>query len=177
MNERVRLICQEGDQSSLLADLSSNKIDCILTDQPLQLGSHVKAYNHLLVESGFTFFTTETLLKTSSKEFPQCLSDFPWLMQGKKSAVRIRISSWLDNHNISPNIVAEFDDSALMKSFGQVGLGVFSSPTLIEKYVVDKYGVRIIGREKEIKEQYYIISAERRLKHPAIIEIVNAANN
>jgi len=98
-------------------------------------------------------------------------------MQGKKFAVRMRILSWLDKQNISPNIVAEFDDSALMKSFGEAGFGVFSSPTLIEKYVVDKYDVQIIGRDKEIKEQYYIISPERRLKHPAIIEIVNAANN
>jgi len=176
MSERVRLICQEGDQSSLLADLSINKIDCILTDQPLQLGSHVKAYNHLLVESGFTFFATETLLKSSNKEFPQCLSDFPWLMQGKKSAVRMRLSSWLEKLNISPNIVAEFDDSALMKSFGQAGFGVFSSPILIEKYVVDKYDVKIIGRAEEIKEQYYIITPERRLKHPAIIEIVDGIN-
>jgi len=176
MSERVRLICQEGDQSSLIADLSVNKIDCILTDQPLQLGSHVKAYNHLLVESGFTFFATETLIKSSSNEFPQCLSDFPWLMQGKKSAVRMRLSSWLEKHNISPNIVAEFDDSALLKSFGQAGFGVFSSPTLIEKYVVDKYDVKIIGRAEEIKEQYYIITPERRLKHPAIIEIVNGIN-
>jgi LysR family transcriptional activator of nhaA len=102
MSERVRLICQEDDQSSLLADLSINKIECILTDQPLQLGSHVKAYNQQLVESGFTFFATETLLKTSSNEFPECLSDFSWLMQSKKSAVRMRIFSWLEKHNISP---------------------------------------------------------------------------
>jgi len=175
MNERVRLICQEGDQNSLLADLSVNKIDCILTDQPLQLGNHVKAYNHLLVESGFTFFAEEALFSNNNKEFPQSLSDFPWLMQSKKSAVRTRLSSWLEKQNISPNIVAEFDDSALMKSFGQAGFGIFSSPTLIEKYVADKYDVKIIGRTEEIQEHYYIISPERRLKHPAIIEIVNAA--
>jgi len=83
MNERVRLVCQEGDQSRLLAGLSINKIDCILTDQPLQLGSYVKAYNHLLVESGFTFFATKALQKSSSKESPQCLSDFPGLCRVK----------------------------------------------------------------------------------------------
>jgi len=175
MNERVRLICQEGDQNSLLADLSVNKIDCILTDQPLQLGSHVKAYNHLLIESGFTFFATDTLIKTSNKKFPQCLSDLPWLMQGKKSAMRTRLSSWLEKNNISPNIVAEFEDSALMKTFGQDGLGVFSCPTIIEKYILDNYGVKAIGRVEEIKDHYYIISPERRLKHPAILEIVNGA--
>ena len=174
MNEPVRLICLEGDQDHLLADLSVNKIDCILTDQPLQLGSHVKAYNHLLIESGYSFFAAETLLESSNEVFPKNLSDFPWLMQSKKSAVRTRLSSWLEKQNIVPNIVAEFDDSALMKSFGQTGFGVFSSPTLIEDYVADKYDVKIIGRTEEFKEPYYIISPERRLKHPAIIEIVNA---
>lgn len=174
MNEPVRLICLEGDQDHLLADLSVNKIDCILTDQLLQLGSHVKAYNHLLIESGYSFFAAETLLESSNEVFPKNLSDFPWLMQSKKSAVRTRLSSWLEKQNIVPNIVAEFDDSALMKSFGQTGFGVFSSPTLIEDYVADKYDVKIIGRTEEFKEPYYIISPERRLKHPAIVEIVNA---
>jgi len=176
MNEHVRLICKEGEQMSLLADLSVNKIDCILTDQPLQLGSHVKAYNHLLIESGFTFFAADKLFQNCSIEFPQCLADFPWLMQSKISAVRTLLSSWLEKNNISANIVAEFDDSALMKTFGQTGFGIFSSPTLIEEYVADKYDVKIIGRTEEVKEHYYIISPERRLKHPAILEIVNAAN-
>ena len=176
MKERVRLICMEGDQKSLLADLAVNNLDCILTDQPIQLGNHVKAYNHLLIESGFTFFVTETLLQNCRSDFPQSLSELPWLMQSKKSAVRTRLSSWLEKNNISPNIVAEFDDSALMKCFGQAGFGVFSSPTLIEEYVADKYNVNIIGRTDEIKERYYIISPERRLNHPAILEIVTAAN-
>jgi len=175
MSEKVRLICQEGDQESLLADLAINKLDCILTDQPLQLGSHIKAYNHQLVESGFTFFATQNLVQRYGLDFPRCLSVYPWLMQSKKSAVRTHQSTWLDKQNISANIIAEFDDSALMKSFGQAGLGIFSSPTLIEDYVVEKYKVEIVGRTDEIKEQYYIISPERKIKHPAIIEIVNSA--
>lgn len=176
MNEPVRLICLEGDQDHLLADLSVNKIDCILTDQPLQLGSHVKAYNHLLIESGYSFFAAQSLLKKSNETFPKNLSDFPWLMQSKKSAVRSSLSSWLEKNHIVPNIVAEFDDSALMKSFGKTGFGIFSSPTLIEEYITDKYDVEILGRTDEVKEPYYIISPERRLKHPAIIEIVNGVN-
>lgn len=176
MKERVRLICVEGDQNNLVADLAVNKIDCILTDQPLQLGNHVKAYNHLLVDSGFTFFAAESLLKNCQSEFPHSLAELPWLIQSKKSAVRARLSSWLEKNNISPNIVAEFDDSALMKSFGQAGFGIFSSPTLIEEYIIDKYDVKVIGRSHEIQEHYYIISPERRLKHPAIIEIVSSAN-
>lgn len=177
MVEGVRLICQEGDQESLLSDLAVNKLDCILTDQPLQLGNHVKAFNHQLVESGFTFFATQSLLEKSDLDFPQSLSQFPWLMQSKKSAVRTHLSSWLEKQDITVNIIAEFDDSALMKSFGQAGYGIFSSPTLIEDYVVEKYNVKIIGRTDEIKENYYIISPERKLKHPAILEIVNAAKS
>lgn len=176
MAEQIRLICQEGDQESLLADLAVNKLDCILTDQPLQLGKHIKAYNHQLVESGFTFFATENLIQQYQLEFPNCLSECPWLIQSKKSGVRAQLSSWLDKQDITANIVAEFDDSALMKSFGQAGYGVFSSPTLIEDYIVDKYNVKIIGRTDEIKERYYIISPERKLKHPAILEIVSSAN-
>ncbi|WP_440873787.1 transcriptional activator NhaR [Thalassotalea sp. PLHSN55] len=176
MSESVRLICVEGDQDHLLADLSVNKIDCILTDQPLQLGSHVKAYNHLLTECGFTFFAADNLLQGCDEPFPKMLAQFPWLIQSKKSAVRPRLSSWLEQQNIAPNIVAEFDDSALMKAFGQTGFGVFSGPTLMEDYIANKYSVNIIGRTNEIKESYYIISPERRLKHPAILEIVNSAD-
>ncbi|MGB1263065.1 MAG: transcriptional activator NhaR [Cognaticolwellia sp.] len=176
MKERVRLICVENDQNSLLADLAVNKLDCILTDQPLQLGNHVKAYNHLLIESDFTFFAAESLVNAPIVDFPDALAEFPWLMQSKKSEIRARLSSWLGKHSISPNIIAEFDDSALMNSFGQAGYGIFSSPTLIEKHVAEKYHVNIIGRTDEIQERYYIISPEQRLKHPAILEIVTAAH-
>jgi len=177
MIEPVRLICNEGDQNSLLADLAVNRLDLILTDQPLQSGSHVKAYNHLLTESGFTFFASERLASLNLKGFPQSMSGQPFLMQGKKAAVRQRLSSWLKKHDIVPNIVAEFDDSALLKSFGQAGYGIFTGPTLIEEMIESQYQVKIIGRTQEIKEQYYVISPDRRIKHPAIVEVVNAATN
>ncbi len=174
MTEPMRLICSEGDQDSLLADLAVNRLDMVLTDQPLQPGSHVKAYNHQLAESGFTFFASKKLASRYCEGFPQSLSGQPFLMQSKKSAARQRLSYWLGKNDVIPNIIAEFDDSALMKSFGQAGYGVFTSPTLIEEYVVSQYNVTIIGRTEEIKEHYYAISPERRLKHPAIVEIVNA---
>jgi len=177
MEEPVRLVCHEGDQDSLLADLAVNRLDMILTDQPLQMGSHVKAYNHQLIESGFTFFASKQLASQCGNGFPQSLSGQPFLMQGKKAAVRQRVSSWLEKHDIAPNIVAEFDDSALLKSFGQAGYGVFTGPTLIEETIAAQYQVKIIGRTEEIKEQYFVISPERRTKHPAIIEVINAASS
>ena len=176
MAEPVRLICKEGDQDSLLAELSVNKLDLVLTDQPLPMGSHIKAYNHRLTESGFTFFATRKQATACRKGFPQSLSGQPFLLQGKKIAVRQRLSTWLEKHDIVPNVVAEFDDTALMKSFGQEGYGIFTAPTLIEKTIVSQYKVKIIGRTDEINEHYYVISPERKLKHPAILELVNAAN-
>ena len=176
MADPVRLVCKEGDQDTLLAELAVNKLDLVLTDQPLQMGSHIKAYNHRLTESGFTFFATNKLCTACRKGFPHSLSGQPFLLQGKNTAVRQRLSSWLEKHDILPNIVAEFDDSALMKSFGQEGYGVFTAPTLIEKTIMSQYDVKVIGRTDEFREHYYVISPERRLKHPAILEIVNAAN-
>lgn len=170
----VRLICTEGDQNSLLADLAIDRLDMVLTDQPLPPGSHVKAYNHQLTGSGFTFFAKKQLATRCRKGFPQSLSGQPFLMQGKKSAVRQHLLSWLEKYDIVPNIIAEFDDSALMKSFGQAGYGVFTAPILIEEHITSQYKVDIIGRTEEIKEHYYVISPDRKHIHPAIIEIVKA---
>ena len=174
MAKPVRLICNEGDQDSLLADLAINRLDLVLTDQPLHSSSHVKAYNHQLTESGITFFVSKNQMPLSRIEFPKSLSQLPFLMQGKKSALRQRLISWLNKQDIVPNIIAEFDDSALLKSFGQAGYGVFAGPTLIEDKIISQYQVEAIGRTEEIKERYYAISPERRLKHPAVLEVVSA---
>ena len=174
MADPIRLICHEGDQESLLAELAVNKLDLILTDQPLRPGNNVKAYNHQLAESGLTFFASSAITKNMTEDFPLSLSEKPFLMQSKKSVIHQRLSSWFQTHNIAPTIVAEFDDSALMKSFGQSGYGIFTGPTLIEQHIMSQYNVAVIGRTEELKEQYYAISPERRLKHPAIIGIVNA---
>ncbi len=175
MLEPIRLICKEGDQDSLLAELAVNKLDLVLTDQPLQLGSRIKAYNHHLTESGFTFFATKILADKCKDGFPNSLNHQPFLLQGKNTAVRQRLTAWLDENKILPNVIAEFDDSALMKSFGQEGYGIFTAPTLIESTIVSQYHVEVIGRTNDFKEHYYVISPERKLKHPAILDIVNAA--
>ena len=174
MSESIRLVCHEGDQISLLASLAVNKLDLIITDQPLEPGGHIKAYTHQIAESGLTFFATKEKASEYREGFPQSLSSQPFLMQSKKSAVRQRLIMWLDKVGVTPTIVAEFDDSALMKSFGQEGYGVFSAPTIIEKYIASQYGVEIIGRAEECIDRYYIISPERKIKHPAVVEIVNS---
>lgn len=171
----LRLITSEGDQISLLADLAVDKLDMVLTDQALQPGNHIKAFNHKLGESSFTFFAPKQYAEKAKNGFPRSLSGLPVLMQGKKSAVRSRLLSWLEQHQVVPNIVAEFDDSALMKSFGQSGYGIFTGPSIIEEQICSQYDVEAVGRTDEIKEYYYAISPERKVKHPSVVQLVEAA--
>jgi len=175
MGEQVRLICTEGEQENLLENLVIDKLDMILTDQPLHANSTVRAYNHQLAESSMTFFASPKLNLDQRGTFPDYLDKQMFLISGKKAAMRQHLTFWFELHNISPEIVAEFDDSALLKSFGQAGYGVFAGPSLIEKEISSQYQVDIIGRAKDLKERYYAITSERKLKHPAILTIVEAS--
>lgn len=168
----LRLICHQGDQESLLAELAVNRLDCVITDRPLETGSPIKAWNYPLGESGFTFFGVPELAARCGGDFPTCLSGQPFLLQGRKAGVRAQLMAWFDKHALSPDIIAEFDDSGLLKSFAQAGLGIFAAPTLIEDYVASQYRVQVIGRTRECRETWYVISAERRLQHPGTRELV-----
>jgi LysR family transcriptional activator of nhaA len=173
--EQLRLICVEGEQTHLLADLALNKLDLVLTDQPLSPSSPLKAYSHQIVESGTSFFASKQLaaqLKTVS--FPESLHQQPLLLQSKRSIIRQRLDAWFAQHGIVVQIVAEFDDSALMKSFAQQGLGIFSAPSVIEQKICRQYEVEVIGRTDQVKEVFYAISPERKLSHPAVLQLVQA---
>jgi LysR family transcriptional activator of nhaA len=136
---------------------------------------NVRAYNHLLGESGLSFFATRKSARKYKAGFPYSLNDAPMLMPTASSALRRSLEQWLDQQDIKPVVVAEFEDRALMKAFGEAGTGIFTSPTAVEEDVIAKYGVSVIGRTEEIKESFYAISAERRIKHPAVSAITEAA--
>jgi LysR family transcriptional activator of nhaA len=175
MPESVRLVCLEASLADLLADLSVHKIDLVLADAPMSPTLNVRAYNHLLGESGLSFFTTRKAARKYRTGFPQSLNGAPMLMPTASSALRRSLEQWLEQQDIKPVVVAEFEDRALMKAFGEAGTGIFTSPTAVEEDVVAKYGVSIIGRTEEIRERFYAISAERRIKHPAVSAITEAA--
>jgi len=175
MPEQLRLICREGDQASLLADLAVNKIDLMLSDQPLLPSSSIKAYNHQITESTTSFFAAKNLAdRLQLQQLPQCLHQQPMLLQSKKSLIRQRLDAWFGQLGIAPVIRAEFDDSALMKAFGQQGLGVFSAPSQIEQQICHQYEVVVVGRTEAVKEVFYAISPERKLTHPGVLQLVNA---
>lgn len=170
----TRMICQEGDFEYLLSELALNRLDLIVSDRPLPPNVGVKAYSHYLGETGLSFFASRSLGKLS-KNFPQCLDGAPFLIPGERSAQRNNLMTWFEQSDIHPNIVAEFDDSALMKFFGQAGHGIFCSPTSIEPFVLTQFKVQCIGRTTDITERYYGISPERKIKHPAVEKIFNKA--
>ena len=175
--ESVRLICSEAPLVDLLADLSVHKLDAVLADSPVNPALNIRAYNHLLGESGVSFFSIPEEAAALSAGFPHSLDGREMLMPGSGSSLRRDLDLWFERNSVNPVVVAEFDDRALMKAFGERGAGVFTSPTAVENDVLQKYGVRVIGRTTELTERYYLISAERRIKHPAVSAITQVARN
>ena len=175
--EHIHLICHEGKEEQLLAELSVHGLDIVLTDMPVKTGLSVKAYSHLLGECSVSFFATEQLAAKLAGDFPRSLDGAPMLLPTPMSALRGSLDKWFDSLNIRPLIAGEFDDQALLKVFGQAGDGVFAAPSVIEEEVRQHHNVKLIGRSDAIREQFYAISVERIIKHPAVAAIQKAANN
>lgn len=173
--ESVRLVCYEDSYEKLLTDLAAHSLDIVISDAPVPSGSPVRAFNHLLGETGVSLFGTRALVKAYKRGFPGSLHGAPMLLPLESLALRRSLNHYFDRSGISPAIVAEFEDSALMKCFGGDGLGFFPAPTAVEKEVSAQYGVELLGRLKNVRESFYAISVERRLKHPAVVAISSAA--
>lgn len=174
--KEVRLICHEGKDEQLLAELALHKLDVVLTDTPLRSSLSVRAYNHLLGECGVSFFGVKKLAKLAQSDFPYSLDDSPMLLPMAMSSFRGMLDQWFERIGVRPKIVGEFDDNALLKVFGQAGEGIFTAPTVIEQEVEQQYQVQVIGRTNKIREKFYAISAERIIRHPAVVAISNAAH-
>ena len=173
--EPLRMICREGRLASLLADLAVHRLDLIIADRPMPAHLSVRGFNHLLGESGMTLFGTRALADTLSGEFPQCLHRAPLLLPGEDFAIYGRLLQWLGENNLHPRIVGEFDDSAMMNTFGQSGAGLFFAPSVIAHQVCEQYAVVALGRVDSLVEQVYAITTERRLSHPATLAISQSA--
>jgi LysR family transcriptional activator of nhaA len=175
MRETVQLVCLEDKPEGLLVRLASHGLDLILTDAPLSGAFRARAYNHHLGSSGLSFFGTAELAQRCKKGFPESLDGVPFLLPMEGSSLRRDLEQWFERHRVRPVIAGEFQDSALLKVFGQAGAGVFAVTSAVEKEVRDHYGVSVIGRTNEITENFYAISVERRLKHPAVVAVTEAA--
>lgn len=177
LNEPVRLVCKENNLESLLGELALHRLDLVIADAPIPGRLNVTGYNHKLGQSGISFLATPALARPLRKRFPQSLDGAPMLIPSDLSLVQSTLLQWLDGLHIHPRIVGEFDDSALMKAFGQAGVGVFIAPTVITEEVTRQLGVTVIGSTQAVREEYYAISTERRISHPAVAAITHTARD
>jgi LysR family transcriptional regulator, transcriptional activator of nhaA len=171
----VRLVCLEDRGERLLAELAAMNLDLVLSDTPLTPSSAVRAFHHVLGECGVTLCATRELAARHRKGFPRSLAGAPMLLPVEGSSLRRALEQYFDQHGLRPRIVGEFEDSALLGVFGQDGLGLFPVPTAVEADVRKQYEVEVVGRLPEVRERFYAISVERRLKNPAVLAICELA--
>jgi len=168
--DELKIVCFENDMDKLLADLAVHRLDLVISDRPIPAGLNVKAYNHQLGESGIGFFAARYVDK-----FPASLDRARMLLPLSSTAMRRRLDDWFEQNDIRPVVVAEFDDSALMKAFGEADVGVFPAPTVIAEKIKNMYNAKLIGVAGALTEKYYAISPERKIKHPAVRLITERA--
>ncbi len=169
--EGVQVICREDKSDRLLAGLSLHELDVVLADTPMTQGVSVRAFNHLLGESGVSILGAKALAQKYRRQFPASLDQAPMLLPTANTVVRRSLDQFFDTHGIRPRIVAELEDSALLKSFGEGGLGLFPMASVIDKDVCRQFGVQVVGQLEQVRERFYAISVEKKLKHPAVVAI------
>jgi len=175
LSDTIHTVCSEGSFEELLERLAGHELDLVLSDSPIPSGTRVRAYNHLLGSCGVAFFGTKSLARRLRKDFPSSLDNAPLLLPTRANTLRRALDQFFDENNLRPRVIGEFQDSALLKVFGQEGLGVFPAPEAIRNEVERQYDVEYVGTIDKIRETFFAISAERRLKHPAVVAISDIA--
>jgi LysR family transcriptional regulator, transcriptional activator of nhaA len=174
--EPVHLVCREGHIDMLLAELALHRLDMVVSDRPMPPGLAVRGHSHKLGESAVAFFAAASLVM-GNRAFPECLDAAPLLVPGHGAVLRGQIDLWLNDARITPRIMGEFDDGALMKSFGEAGAGYFPAPAALAEDICAHYRVTMVGQVDSIREMFWLITAERRISHPAILTVVEAARD
>jgi LysR family transcriptional regulator, transcriptional activator of nhaA len=173
--EPPALVCRDDAPERLLAALAAHELDLVIADTPPGPATAVRVYGHLLGECGVTVFGTPELAGTYRRRFPQSLDGAPFLLPTEHAALRRQLDEWFAKHDIRPRIEAQFADSALLKVFGQAGAGLFAAPSAIEAEVKRQYAVRVVGRIADVRESFYAITAERKVKHPVVARLTELA--
>jgi LysR family transcriptional regulator, transcriptional activator of nhaA len=171
----VQVSCYEGKAPDLLAQLAIYRLDVVLGDEPAPASSNLTTFNHLLGQCGVTFFAEAKLASRLKRKFPSSLQDAPVLLPSPASALRRSLEHWFRENSIVPRLVAEFDDAALLKVAAADGLGFFALPSLVGSEAITRYGVKVIGEVPNCVQQFYAVSADRRLSHPAVLAITAQA--
>ena len=169
---QVKLACYEDEFESLLADLAMHKLDVVLTDRSVRAGASLRVFSHLLGESAMKLFGVKELAEQYRAGFPASLNGAPLLLPTRNNALRGRIDEWLVRHGVRPDVVGEFEDNAMLNTFGRNGLGLFFAPAALERDIEEQFNAALVGDAPELREQFFAISAERKIKHPAVEAIL-----
>lgn len=176
MTTPTRMVCREADLDSLLAELTLHRLDLVIADRPIPPTVSTRGFSHKLGQCAVSFFATEALQQQLVGDFPHCLNGAPILLPSDGNQLRADLVQWLNKQHIYPRIVAEFDDSALMKAFGQQGIGIFMAPTAIQDEIRQQYKVNSIGQTNDFTEDFYAISVEKRILNPIISAVIESAS-
>jgi len=176
LEENLRVVCREGRSAEgFMGELAMHTVDVVLSDAPAGSGTSVQAFSHPLGECGTAFFAAPELARGCRRRFPGSLDGVPFLLPGGNSALRRTLEEWFDSLEIRPKVVAEVDDAALAKVVGEAGFGVFAAPGVVEKEVLQRYRVELVGRVEAVRQRFFAISVERKIRHPAVLAISHAA--
>lgn len=170
-----RVVCHTGSLDTLVAELAAHRLDFVLSPSALPADAGLRAFGHLLGECDITFFAPPRLAARLKRGFPQSLHQAPFLLPTSRSPNRRVFETWFLQHGVTPRVVGEFDDSALLKTFGQGGLGVFAAPSVIEAEITRQCRVKVIGHTGSARARFYALTMERRIRNPAVIQVTEAA--
>lgn len=170
--ERLHVVCREDQPERLIDDLAQHEIDLVIAESP---ASRPRVFNHLLGESGVTLFAEAKLV--GRRPFPQSLDGAPLLLPPPTTELRRQLDLWFERNKVRPAVIGEFQDNALMNVFGSRGLGIFPGSTAIAAEITAQFRVRVVGHIPEIRERFYAISAERKLRHAAVVAITETARS
>jgi LysR family transcriptional activator of nhaA len=172
MEQEVHLVMSEGHSDELVANLARHHLDIVINDAPIGPDLAVRTFNYLLAESGITFFGTRAIAENLRHDFPESLNAAPVLLPTSNTVVRRIVEQWFDANDIYPKLIGEFQDAAQLKTFGQIGLGVFPAPTIVAEEIEQQYDVERFGSAGELREKFYAVSVEKRERNPAVIAIL-----
>lgn len=173
----LRLLCHEGEFDDLLGDLALHRLDVVLSDRPAPGNANIKLYNHALGNSAVSWYGTAALVKAAKKKFPASLAEVPVLLPTGHTAVRARLDHWFEQHSIRARIVGEFEDSALLKTFGESGMGIFPAAEWVHEDLLSHHGILHLGPCEGVKEHFFAIGTEKKVQHPLVQRLLQSSDN
>ncbi|MEJ5999249.1 LysR family transcriptional regulator [Paucibacter soli] len=172
---QLRLLCLEDRFENLLAELALHRLDVVLADRPAPPHKSLKVYSHAMGHSPVAWYAPRELAEAARLDFPASLARLPVLLPTAHAALRARLDAWFDRLGLQPQVAGEFEDSALLATFGAGGMGVFPAAELVHDKLTARYALERVGPCEGVQEQFYAIDTEKKVAHPLVKRLLPAA--